>query len=85
MYTLTIMKIESIILWLELVVGTYHYQNPGLCRVSASLPSAFSRALGKEAFAERRTRQSPTLGNKLVYRVQDTRHRNTLGKDITTA
>jgi hypothetical protein len=47
-----------------------------LCRV------LFSRALDKEAFAESRTRQSPALGNELVYRVQDTRHRNTLGKDI---
>jgi hypothetical protein len=52
----------------------YHYQNPGLCRVSDTLPSAFYRALGKEAFG-------PALGNELVYRVQDTRYRNTLGKD----
>jgi hypothetical protein len=28
------------------------------------------------------SRQSPALGNELVYRVQDTRHGNTLGKDI---
>jgi hypothetical protein len=49
--------------------------------VPDSLPSAFSRALGKAAFAESRTRQSPTLGNELVYRVQDTRHRKTFGKD----
>jgi hypothetical protein len=28
------------------------------------------------------TRQRPALGNQLVYRVQDTRHRNTLSKDI---
>jgi hypothetical protein len=35
---------------------------------SGPLPSAFCRALGKEAFAECRTRQSPTLGNELVYR-----------------
>jgi hypothetical protein len=28
------------------------------------------------------TRQSPALGNELVYRVQDTRHRNTLDKDV---
>jgi hypothetical protein len=58
-----------------------HYQNPGLCPVPASLSSAFSRAVGKAAFAESRTRQSPALGNELVYRVQDTRHRKTLGKD----
>jgi hypothetical protein len=57
-----------------------HYRNPGLCRVSAALLSAFYRALGKEDFAERRTRQSPALGNELVCRVQDTRHRRTLGK-----
>jgi hypothetical protein len=49
---------------------------------ATSLPSAFSRALGKEAFDESRTQQSPTLGNELVYRVQDTRYRNTLGKDM---
>jgi hypothetical protein len=61
--------------------GIIHYQNPGLCRVPASLPSAFSRALGKSAFVESHTRQSPALGNELVYRVQDTRHRKTLGKD----
>jgi hypothetical protein len=59
----------------------FHYRNPGLCRVPASLPSAFSRALGKAAFAESRTRQSPALGNKMVYQVQDTRHRKTLDKD----
>jgi hypothetical protein len=39
-------------------------------------------ALGKGAFAESRTRQSPALGNELVYRVQDTRYRNTLSKVI---
>jgi hypothetical protein len=58
-----------------------HYRNPALCRVPASLPSAFYRALGKEDFAESRTRQSTALGNELVYRVQDTRHRTTLGKE----
>jgi hypothetical protein len=58
-----------------------HYQNSGLCRVPASLPSAFCRALGKGCFAESHTRQSPALGNELVYRVQDSRHRKTLGKD----
>jgi hypothetical protein len=42
----------------------------------------FSRALGKEVFAERRTRQSPTLGNDHVYREQDSRQRKTtLDKD----
>jgi hypothetical protein len=50
--------------------------------VPASLPSAFSRALGKEAFVERHTRQSPALSNEPVYRVQDTQHKNTLGKDM---
>jgi hypothetical protein len=35
---------------------SYHYRNPRLCRVSASLPSVFFRALGKEGFAESRTR-----------------------------
>jgi hypothetical protein len=59
-----------------------HYWNSGLCRVPGALPSAFCRALGKDAFAESRTRQNPALGNDLVYRVQDTRYRNTLGKDI---
>jgi hypothetical protein len=44
------------------------------------LSSAFYRALGKEDFAEHRTRQSPALSKELVYRVQDTRHRETLGK-----
>jgi hypothetical protein len=28
------------------------------------------------------TRQSQALGNELIYRAQDTRHRTTLGKDI---
>jgi hypothetical protein len=59
----------------------YHYRNPGLCRVPAGLPSAFYRALGKADFAERRTRQSPTLGKDLIYRVQDTWHSQALGKD----
>jgi hypothetical protein len=58
-----------------------HYRNPGLCRVPAALPSAFYRALGKENFAERRTRQSPTLGKELIYRVHDTRHSQALDKD----
>jgi hypothetical protein len=47
---------------------------------SEPLPSAFCRALDKEGFAESRTQQSSAFGNELVYRVQDTRHRNTLGK-----
>jgi hypothetical protein len=58
-----------------------HYRNPGLCRVSAALSSAFYRALGKADFAESRTRQSPTLGKDPIYRVQDTRHSQALGKD----
>jgi hypothetical protein len=49
--------------------------------VPDSLPSAFCRALIKDFFAESRTRQSPALGNFFVYRVQDTRYRNTLCKD----
>jgi hypothetical protein len=48
-----------------------HYWNLGLCRVSAALPSAFYQTLG----------QSPALGKELVYRVQDTRHSEALGKD----
>jgi hypothetical protein len=59
---------------------SYHYRNLGLCRVPGSLPSAFYRALGKEDFAESRTRQSPALGKELVYRVRDTRHKEALGK-----
>jgi hypothetical protein len=64
------------------LIQSRHYLNPRLCRVSDSLPSAFCRALGKEGFTESRTRQSPALGNELIYRVQDTRHRTTLGKDM---
>jgi hypothetical protein len=60
---------------------TDHYRNLGLCRVPGSLSSAFYRALGKEGFTESRTRQSPALGKELVYRVRDTRHRETLGKN----
>jgi hypothetical protein len=44
------------------------------------LQSAFCRALGKGGFAESRTRRTTALGNELVCRVQDTRHRRTLGK-----
>jgi hypothetical protein len=58
-----------------------HYRNSDLCRVPASLPSAFYRALGKDYFAECRPRQSPTLGNETVYRVQDTRHSEALDKE----
>jgi hypothetical protein len=61
---------------------THHYRNPGLCRVPGALSSAFCRALGEESFAESRTQQSPTLGNDPLCRVQDTRYKNTLGKDI---
>jgi hypothetical protein len=50
--------------------------------VPDALLSAFCRALVKGGFAESRTRRSPALGNELVYRVQDTRHRKTLGKDM---
>jgi hypothetical protein len=64
------------------MVPTVHYRNPGLCRVPAALPSAFYHALDKEDFAQRRTRQSPALGKELVYRVHDTRHRETLGKAV---
>jgi hypothetical protein len=63
-------------------VAVRHYRNPGLCRVPDALPSAFCRALGKGGFAESRTWRNPALGNELVYRVQDTRHRQTLGKDM---
>jgi hypothetical protein len=44
---------------------------------SGPLPSAGGFA---ECFLSG-TRQSPALGTELVYRVQDTRHRETLGKD----
>jgi hypothetical protein len=60
--------------------STLHYRNPGLCRVPTSLPSVFSRAFDKAAFAESHTRQSPALGNELVYRVQDTQHRKLSAK-----
>jgi hypothetical protein len=43
-----------------------HYRNPDLYRVPAALLSAFYRALSKEDFAERRTRQSPALGKGAV-------------------
>jgi hypothetical protein len=59
-----------------------HYRNPSLCQVPDALPSAFSRALGKDGFAESRTRQSLALGNEARYRVQDTRHRSALDKDM---
>jgi hypothetical protein len=58
-----------------------HYRNPCLCRVPAGLPSAFYRTLGKADFAERRTQQSPTLGKDLIYRVQNTRYSQALGKN----
>jgi hypothetical protein len=63
-------------------IAPSHYRNPRLCRVSDSLSSAFCRALGKKGFAESRTRQSSALGNVPLYRVQDTRHRTTLGEDM---
>jgi hypothetical protein len=50
--------------------------------VPGSLPSVFYRALGKKVFIESRTLQSPTLGNTLVCRVQNTWYRNTLGKEV---
>jgi hypothetical protein len=52
------------------------------------LPSArrfaefFYRALCKKIFVECRTQQSTALGNDRVYREHDSRHRNTLRKDI---
>jgi hypothetical protein len=60
-----------------------HYQNSWLCRVLGSLLSAFCRALGKEAFVECRTRQSPALCNDRVYQEQGSQHRNTLGEGGT--
>jgi hypothetical protein len=50
--------------------------------VSDFLSSAFCRALDKEGFAESRTRQRSALGNEPLYRVQDTRHRTPLSKDM---
>jgi hypothetical protein len=50
--------------------------------VSDSLSSAFCRALGKEGFADSRTRQSTALDNELIYRAQDTQHMTTIGKDM---
>jgi hypothetical protein len=50
--------------------------------VLGALPSAFCRTLGKEAFAECGTRQSPALGNDDVCREQDSWYRNILGKDF---
>jgi hypothetical protein len=50
--------------------------------VPEALPSAFYRALSKADFAEYRTRQSSALSKELVYRVQDTRHIQALGKDF---
>jgi hypothetical protein len=38
------------------VMTTRHYRNRRLCRVQYALPRAFCRALGKEGFAECRTR-----------------------------
>jgi hypothetical protein len=66
----------------HLLTRVAHYRNPGLCRVSDSLPSAFCRALGKGGFTESHSRRSLALGNELVYLVQDTRYRKTLGKDM---
>jgi hypothetical protein len=48
-----------------------HHRNPILCRVPTSLSSAFYRALGK----------SLALGKELVYREQDTRYIEALGKE----
>jgi hypothetical protein len=62
-------------------IRNIHYRNSALCRVPAALSSVFYRALGKADFAERRTRQRPTLGKGLVYRARDTRHSPALGKD----
>jgi hypothetical protein len=53
--------------------------NP-LLSLSESGPLSSARSFA-ECFLSG-TRQSPTLGNEVVYRVQDTRHRNTLGKDV---
>jgi hypothetical protein len=72
---------NSTYLLLRMRLTPNHYRNLCLCRVPGSLPSAFYRALDKEDFAESRTRQSPTLGKELVYRVWDTPHRETLGKN----
>jgi hypothetical protein len=46
-----------------------------------ALPNIFYWTIGKDVFVERRTRQSPALGKKVVYRVQDTRYSEALGKD----
>jgi len=58
-----------------------HYGKPELCRVLYVLPSAKIRALGKEVFAESRSRQSMTLGKEPLCRVPDTRRSLTLGKE----
>jgi hypothetical protein len=50
---------------------------------SGTLPSAgrFAECL-LSGTRQSRTRRIPALGNKLVYRVQDTRHMRTLGKEM---
>jgi hypothetical protein len=59
----------------------FHYRNLAICLVLGNLPSAFCRTLSKELFVERHTWQSHTLGNDHLYREQDSRHRQTLGKN----
>jgi chromosome segregation ATPase len=49
-------KSKALDVKIEAEIEKNHYRNPRLCRVSASLSSAFCRALGKEGFAESHTR-----------------------------
>jgi hypothetical protein len=47
-----------------------------------ALPSAICQVLDKEFFVNYHTRRTNTLDNDLLYRVWDTRHLQTLDKDL---
>jgi hypothetical protein len=71
--------------YLYVVKAVFEVQ--GTLPESGPLPSAggfaecFLSGTRQRRLCERRTRQSPALGKELIYRVQDTRHRQALGKD----
>jgi hypothetical protein len=61
---------------------TDHASLAGITAGIRAFAECFFSGTRQKVFAESRIRQSPALGNELVYRVWDTRHGNTFGKDI---
>jgi hypothetical protein len=65
-----------------IITECIQYRKQALCRVPRDLSSIIYRALGKIVFVECHSRRKTTLDTDIFYRVRNTRHIMTLGKEI---